>query len=108
MSEVPAAAPVSAENPGKGLGIVGLILSILPFLQLIGFIVSLVARSKSKKAGFKNGFATAGIIISLIGIIITIAVIVFGAIAAGNLAAVCAEYGSGVWETSPGVEITCP
>ncbi|HEY5785073.1 MAG TPA: hypothetical protein VIT65_09875, partial [Microlunatus sp.] len=41
-----------AEDPGKTLGIIGLVLSF--FTAIIGLIISIVALRKSKKAGFKN------------------------------------------------------
>lgn len=94
--------------PGKGLGIAGLILAI--FVPLIGLILSAVARSQSKKAGFKNGPATAGIIIGIIllviGVIVTIVLIVSGVALFGGLTQVCAENGPGVWEVG-GVTYTC-
>lgn len=52
-----------AEDPGKTLGIVGLVLAFV--FALAGLIVSIVARNKSKQAGFKNPFATWGIILSI-------------------------------------------
>ena len=106
-----AAAPV---NPGKTMGIVALVLSILPF-QLIGIILGFVALGQSKKAGQKNGFAIAAIIVGFIllalGLIFVLAGgAIFGALFAplfGGLAQVCAELGSGVWEVD-GVTYTCP
>ena len=73
---VPAAAPAGTDFPGKTLGIVGLVLAI--FFNLIGLIISAVALSQSKKAGYKNTPAVAGIIIGavllVLGIIISIIV----------------------------------
>lgn len=60
------------ENPAKTMGVIGLILAI--FLPLIGLIVSIIAKSKSKKAGFKNGPALAGIIVSIVLMLASIAV----------------------------------
>ncbi len=66
----PATTPGSAttepvgENPGKTLGIVGLVLAFL--MPLIGLILSIIAKNKSKKAGFSNTPAVVGIIISLV------------------------------------------
>jgi len=88
----PAAAPVV---PGKTLGIVGLILAFLA--PLIGFIVSLVARSQSKKAGVSNTPATAGIIIGLIGTIILIIVVVVSVVSGAALLSQCAELGPGTY-----------
>lgn len=53
-----------ANYPGKTLGIVGLILAI--FFNVIGMIVSIVAYLQSKKAGYSNGFAVAGIVVGAI------------------------------------------
>lgn len=102
---VPAAASAS---DGKTLGIVGLVLAFL--FSLAGLIVSIIARNQSKAAGVPNGPATAGIVISIIGLVLTviwiIVVIVGGAALFGGLAQVCAEYGPGVWDVD-GVQYTC-
>jgi hypothetical protein len=103
---VPSAAPAS---DGKTLGIIGLVLAFV--FSLAGLIVSIIARNQSKAAGVPNGPATAGIIISIVGIVIWIIVIIaaiLGGIAvAGALAQVCQELGSGVWDID-GVEYSCP
>src|SRR4051812_20528974 len=98
-----AATPV-ASNAGKTLGVVGLILSF--FSGPIGLIVSAVARSQSKKAGLKNGPATAGIVIGLLSTLAIIAAIVIPITVIG---AQCAELGSGVHTSEDGaVTVTCP
>ncbi|MFZ4896540.1 hypothetical protein ACL9RL_19045 [Plantibacter sp. Mn2098] len=76
-----AAAP--ADFPGKTLGLVGLILSIL--LPLVGLILSLVANSQSKKAGFPNQLAKVGIIIGAILTALGIIGAIFWGIAAAAL-----------------------
>ena len=94
----------AAEDPGKTLGIVGLILSF--FTALIGLIVSAVALNKSKKAGFKNTPALIGVIIGAIGTVfavIAISLAIAGAVALGQK---CAELGPGVHQEG-GVTITC-
>ncbi len=92
----PTPAPAaSAAAPGKTLGIVGLILAFLA--PLIGFIVSLIARSQSKNAGVKNTPATVGIIIGLIGTIIIIIAVVVSAVSGAALLAQCAELGPGTY-----------
>ncbi len=53
-----------AHDPGKTLGIIGLVLSF--FTALIGMIISIIAFRSSKKAGFKNAPALAGIIIGAV------------------------------------------
>lgn len=56
--------PVPADYPGKTLGIVGLVLAIV--MPLVGLIVSAVAQSQSKKAGFPNTPAKIGVIVGII------------------------------------------
>jgi hypothetical protein len=82
-----------ATDPGKVLGIVGMISGIVAVLSnacacgcgfaallggplsLVGLGISIYAMKKSKAAGFSNGMATAGMITSIVAI-------VFGVIAA--------------------------
>jgi hypothetical protein len=65
-----------AQDPGRTMGIVGLVLAI--FCSLIGMIVSIIAYNKSKAAGFKNNIALAGIIVGavlfVVGIIVNFTV----------------------------------
>ncbi|QIG38146.1 DUF4190 domain-containing protein [Microbacterium sp. 4R-513] len=71
-----AAAP--PERPGRTLGIVAFILSF--FVQLIALILGIVALVQSRKAGQKNGWALAAIIISavlmILGVILFFAIVV--------------------------------
>ena len=53
-----------AQDPGRTMGIVGLVLAI--FCNLIGLVVSIIAFNKSKQAGFKNNIALAGIIVGAV------------------------------------------
>ena len=53
-----------AQDPGRTMGIVGLVLAI--FCSLIGMVVSIIAFNKSKQAGFKNNIALAGIIVGAV------------------------------------------
>jgi hypothetical protein len=94
--------------PGKTLGIVGFVLAFLA--SPIGLIVSIVAMVQSRKAGVKNGFALAGIIIGIIGTIVIIASIIalvaLGAAGIGYLTEMCAELGPGE-HLVDGVTYTC-
>ena len=111
----PAAAPYSApgaatdEDPGRMLGIVALILAF--FVQIAGLIVGIIARKKSKEAGYSNGFATAAIWISIVlmvlGVIIAIAIIAGGAALFSGISETCTELGSGTFEVD-GVTYECP
>ncbi len=75
----PAAAP---QDPGRTMGIVGLILAI--FCSLVGVIVSAIAYNKSKQAGYQNNIALAGIIVGVVlmvvGVIVNITTGVFTSI----------------------------
>ncbi|WP_210481488.1 hypothetical protein [Naasia sp. SYSU D00948] len=106
-----APAPVQttpAAVPGKGLGIAGLVLAFL--VPLVGLILSIIAKSQSKKAGYPNGPATAGIWISIVlmvlGAILIGISIWLGVAATNNVVAICNELGEGVWEVD-GVTYTC-
>jgi hypothetical protein len=99
---VPASAPVS---DGKTLGIVGLVLAFL--FSLAGLIVSIIARKQSKRAGVPNGPATAGIIISIIGIIITAIIVGLSIAGAVALLSACAGYEPGTYVLENGVTLTC-
>lgn len=93
-----------AAVPGKTLGIVALVFAFLS--SPIGFILGLVAKSQSKKAGVSNAPATAAIVIGLIGTIIIAIIIGVSVAGAGALLGQCADLGPGVHEVG-GVTITC-
>lgn len=100
----PAPAPAGTDFPGKTLGIVGLILAI--FFNLIGLIVSAIALNQSKKAGYKNGPAKAGVIV---GAVLLVLSIIFGILSFTLFASLfnaCAQLGPGVWDVN-GVTYTC-
>lgn len=73
----PQGAPAGAPVPGRTLGIVAFILSF--FIQLVALILGIVALVQSRKAGHKNGWAVAAIIISavlmILGIILFFAIV---------------------------------
>lgn len=98
------AAPYTGSN-GKTLGVVALIVSF--FFSILGIILGFVAKSQSKKAGVKNGAATAAIVIGFLALIVTAIVIGVSVAGAGALLGQCAEYGPGVHELENGVTLTC-
>lgn len=59
-----------AQDPGRTMGIVGLVLAI--FCNLIGLVVSIIAFNKSKQAGFKNNIALAGIVVGAVLFVISL------------------------------------
>jgi hypothetical protein len=64
------ATPQPAADPGNTLGIVGLILAIIPCTSTIGLVLSIVAFIVSRRAGFQNSKALAGIIIGVIWLVL--------------------------------------
>ncbi|WP_052367237.1 DUF4190 domain-containing protein [Paraoerskovia marina] len=72
----------SGSVPGKTMGIVGLVLAF--FMPIVGLVLSIVAFVQSKKAGFSNGPALAGIILGAIfTILATIALILIFTVMGG-------------------------
>lgn len=70
-----------AEDPGKTLGIIGLVLCFV--FSIAGLVVSIIAKKKSEAAGFTNTPAKVGVILGwiftilgIIGLIIYVILIV--------------------------------
>ena len=103
-------APATATVPGRTMGIVAFILSF--FVQLVALILGIIALVQSRKAGHKNGWAVAAIIISsvlmVIGIIVGIFIVIGLGAAAAEYARLCAELGPGTHELTNGGSIICP
>jgi heme/copper-type cytochrome/quinol oxidase subunit 2 len=89
----PAPQQTMADDPGKTMGIVGLILAF--FIPLAGFIVSLIARSKSKKAGHSNTPAIIGIILSVVFFVLQTIVLLGMVAAIVSVVQKCSELGPG-------------
>jgi len=106
MMAQPMGAPAGIQtvDPGKGMGIASLILAF--FAPLIGLILGIIARGKSKKAGHKNGLALAGIIISCISMVISTIVIIIVIAAGASVVAKCKDLGPGTHYDN-GTTITC-
>ena len=64
------ATPQPAADPGSTLGLVGLILAIIPCTSTVGMVLSIVAYIISRRAGFQNGKALAGIIVGAAWIVL--------------------------------------
>lgn len=64
-----------AWDPGRSLGIIGLIFSVsgifCGLLALVGAIISTVAFVRSRKAGYLNRYALIGIIAGLIMLVVS-------------------------------------
>jgi len=98
------AGPVTGEDPGRTLGIVGLVLAIIA--NWIGLVVSIVAFRKSKSAGFNNGIAKAGIIVGCITTALVLVGGIVGAVAGVHMASTCADLGPGIHQVG-GTTYTC-
>lgn len=99
----------SGEDPARTLGLIALLLAI--FLNIVGAIVGIVALNKSRRAGHKNGFAVAAIIVGftlfVISLIIGIVIAVSFAQVASEIATACQGM-SGQEITFRGVPFVCP
>ena len=100
----PAGPVPPAQDPGRTLGIVGLVLSFLT--AAVGLVVSIVALRRSRKAGHKNGFALAGVVVGGVVTLLWVVGLAVGGVALGGVAAKCAELGPGT-HTVGGVTYTC-
>lgn len=98
--------PGDGTVPGKGLGIAGFVLSLLGPLTVVGLVLSIVALVQSRRAGRSNGFAVAGIVIGTLGVLVFIALMIIGAIAAGQVAETCQQLGPGT-HVKDGITYTC-
>lgn len=106
----PAPAPTPAPVPaptsdGKTLGIVGLVLAFV--FALAGLIVSIIARSQSKKAGVPNTPATVGLVLSIIFLIGQIVTIILLTTVFASLLNACADLPPGVYTLENGGTLTC-
>jgi hypothetical protein len=106
MAMYPAVLPQTTltRDPARTLGVVGLVLAI--FANVIGLVVSIVAFTKSKRAGFKNGAALAGIVIGAITTLGVLSVAIVGGVAAKSLVDTCKDLGPGQ-HVVDGVTYTC-
>lgn len=83
-------------DPFRAFGILGFVLAFFAVLNFAGFVISIIALVRSKRAGFRNGFALAGLVISSLGILATLLIVgVFG-YALIDAAQTCARLGDGV------------
>jgi len=87
-------------NPGKTLGILGLVLSIP--LSLVGLVLGVVGLVRSRRAGLHNWWAVAAIVVSFLVIV----AIVIWASTLVWLMGECAELGPGIHEVN-GRPIEC-
>jgi hypothetical protein len=64
--------PAAANDPGRTLGLVGMILAIIPCTYFIGLILSVVALIMSRRVGLPNQKALIGIIVGAVYLVVSI------------------------------------
>lgn len=81
MTYFPIDNPRPEDDPARRLGIIGLIFSVsgvfCGLIGLVGAIISAVAYVKSRRFGFTNRFALAGIIVGLAFVIVGIVLFLY-------------------------------
>jgi hypothetical protein len=83
-------------DPFRVFGIVGFILSLFAILNFAGLVVSIIALIRSKRAGFRNRFALAGVVIAGLGVLVSLIIVAIAAGALVDAAQTCARLGDGV------------
>ncbi|MFE6254351.1 DUF4190 domain-containing protein [Agromyces sp. NPDC057865] len=94
----PAAPAPPGEVPGRTLGIVGFVLSLVGGLSLVGLILSWVALAQSRRAGHRNRLAVAGVVIGGAGVLLAIVVLAVSIPTLAGVVETCRELGPGVHE----------
>ena len=99
------------EYPGRVLAVIGFVLAI--FLWPLGLLLSIVAFARSRKAGYPNRLAVAGIIIggslTILAVVGVVVLVLFIApyLDFTNLLELCEELGPGPHVLDDGVTIEC-
>ncbi len=96
--------PAGVNYPGKMLGIAGLI-AAFPF-GLIGLILSIVAFVQSRKAGYQNVPAIVGIVVGAVTLLVFTAVVIVVGVMLASIIGQCAELGPGTHYVG-GAKYTC-
>jgi len=100
------APPTPPRSPYFTLGVVGFALSLIAILNIAGLVISIVALVKSRRRGFRNGFALAGVIIAGVGVGIGLIILGTAIPTLVDAAQTCARLGTGVHELD-GATYTC-
>jgi hypothetical protein len=106
LQQPPRQSATASGKPGFVLGIVGFALSLIAVLNIVGLILSIISLVKSRRAGYTNGFALAGVIIGGLGVLLLAVIAVLAVPALVDAAETCARLGDGVHEVN-GATYTC-
>ncbi|MFE5409345.1 hypothetical protein [Microbacterium sp. NPDC056569] len=85
-----------AGDPFRVFGIVGFVLSLFAIFNFAGLVISIIALIRSKRAGFRNRFALAGVVIGGVGVVMTLIIVAVAVGALVDAAQTCARLGDGV------------
>jgi hypothetical protein len=72
MTNYQAPSNPSGVDPGKTLGMVGMILAIIPCTYFIGLVLSVVAFVMSNRVGIRNQRAVIGIVVGAVWLVISV------------------------------------
>ncbi|ROS52450.1 hypothetical protein [Frigoribacterium sp. PhB118] len=96
----------AVQRPSRGFEIAGFVLSFFGFLAIAGLIMSTISFRRLGRAGQPRGLSLAGIIISIVVLLLTIAGIIAAIVGASTLLETCADLGPGT-HVVDGVTYTC-
>ena len=108
VPQAPGAGPDggAVQRPSRGFEIAGFVLSFFGFLAIAGLIMSTISFRRLGRAGQPRGLSLAGIIISIVVLLLTVAFIVAAIVGASTLLETCADLGPGT-HVVDGVTYTC-
>lgn len=98
-------APAPTSYPGRTLGIVGLILAFV--VSLAGIVVNAVALHESKLAGYRNSYALAGLIVSIVFTALKVVGIIVGLAILFAVLASCGGWTDGAHLVLQGFSLRC-
>ncbi|GAB2986299.1 hypothetical protein [Frigoribacterium salinisoli] len=106
--QAPGYAPTAEQQqrPSKGFEIAGFVLSFFGILAIAGLVMSTISFRRLGRAGQPRGLALAGIIISIVVLLLTIGGIVAGVAGVSAVVEACGELGPGT-HVVDGVTYTC-
>ena len=108
MPQAPAAGPAggAVERPSRGFEIAGFVLSFFGIFAIAGLVMSTISFRKLGRAGQPRGLSLAGIIISIVVLLLTIGGIVAVVTGVSAVVEACQALGPGT-HVVDGVTYTC-
>ncbi|GAA0964899.1 DUF4190 domain-containing protein [Frigoribacterium faeni] len=99
--------PATGKPPSKAMAITGFVLSFFGLLAIVGLILNIISFRRFGRAGQPRGLSLAGIIISIVVIIVSVFSIIALVAAFSYGLEMCNDLGSGTHNVD-GVQVTCP